>query len=1149
MADNLKVQKESEVVKIERKWQKKWDEEKAFETKVNNKKSKYYALEMYAYPSGSGLHMGHAFNFTIGDILARYMRMKGHNVLYPTGYDSFGLPAENAAIKANVHPRDYTDKAMESFKRQQKALGFSYDWKRMLYSHDPEYYKWNQYFFLQFLKNGLAYRKKASVNWCPKCNSVLANEQVHSGKCWRHSDTEVEIKNLEQWFVKTTKYAQELLDKVDALDWPERIKAMQKNWIGRSEGSEIMFEVPLAKETNFVLLHGYTGSPDKNFFPWLKKELESRGYSVTVPNLPNSSNPTVMEQVNYVLKNCKFDENTILLGHSLGGPVSIKVVEMLKKPIKKLILCAGFIEPNTKDRSYVKTFDWKFNFDKIRNNVEEIKILRDVKDKDIRGPAADKIKSAIGGEIVSFEAKEQHICGEEEPQVLKACLNYWPIFTTRADTLMGVTFLVVSAQHHRLMELVTEKQKKEVGAFLKKIKSTSEKDAVELDKEGVFTGSYAIHPISGEKIPIWAGNFVVADYGSGMVMAVPAHDSRDYDFAKKYKIPIKQVIVPYTEITSGEDAIRKDKQTIERNSVFAIVKHWKEDKYFCLDWEKFKWKSFVIGGVEEGESFENAAIREAKEETGYQDIKKVTPLGFQTKVKYFARHKDVNRIGNYKAFLIELGSDKWIKPKEEETKNHKGAWFRKEEVKSFINLENNKYYWDVYLNGEKAVTEYGMLINSGDFDGLYSDEAKEHVTKFLESKKLGRKTINYKLRDWLISRQRYWGTPIPVVHCEKCGVVPVDEKDLPILLPDKVKFGEGNPLATNEKFVNAKCSKCGGKARRETDTMDTFFDSSWYYLRFTDNTNKKLPFEKDKVESFMPVDFYVGGAEHATMHLIYARFFTKALRDMGYAAIDEPFKRLYNQGMVHGEDGRVMSKSAGNGVDPLETANKYGADALRMFLVSVASPDKDFVWSSTGIESTAKVISKIYSLKNIKIGKSSELFDHKLNKTIKEVGKDFEYIAYNQIVIKIRALVESLEEEISKENLSKFVRLIAPFCPHVAEELWESIKGKGFVSLAEWPEFDQKKINDNFDKAEEATEKTVSDVQNILRIVKEKEGKEGKRVYLYVLPNEISQYNTESIGRRVGREVIVYAVNDKNKHDPQGKASKAKPGKPAIYVE
>lgn len=812
---------------IEKKWQKKWEEGKVFEVKEDRKKKKYYVLEMFPYPSGSGLHMGHAFNYSIGDIRARLKRMQGLNVLYPMGYDSFGLPAENAAIKEKIHPRKYTETAIKNFISQQKSLGLGYDWSKMLKTSSPDYYKWNQYFFLKFLENGLIYRKKASVNFCPKCDTVLANEQVHNGMCWRHMDTRVEIKQLEQWFIKITEYAEELLQDVDKLDWSERIKTMQKNWIGKSEGTEITFKI------------------------------------------------------------------------------------------------------------------------------------------------------------------------NEKP---------WKVFTTRPDTLFGVTFLVISAQHPELMQIVTEEKKKDVEKFFKLFKSTKREDMDKLAKEGVFIGAYAIHPLTNEKIPVYAGNFVVAEYGSGMVMAVPAHDQRDFEFAKKYELPIKAVIFP-----------------------------------------------------------ENKKLNEKIMQEAYE-----------------------------------------------------GA---------------------------------GKLVNSEGFNDLFSEEAKEHITKALEFKHLGKKTIQYKLRDWLISRQRYWGTPIPIIYCEKCGIVPVPEKDLPVVLPEKVKFEKGNPLESNKEFVNIACPKCRGKARREIDTMDTFFDSSWYFLRYISNENKKEPFEKEKVEYWMPVDQYIGGAEHACMHLIYARFFTKALRDLGFIKINEPFIRLFNQGMLH-KKGQVMSKSRGNVVLPEEVSKKYGIDTARFFLISIASPDKDIEWNDRGIEGSHRFIKKILNyFENIKIRESSKKTKHYINKAIKTITNDLEGFRYNFAAITLRELFENLDSEVSKSDVEILLKLLSPICPHIAEELWEKLEGKGFVSLAKWPEADESKIDEKLEEQEKALEKTLEDIKNIIRIVGEKSGKEIEKIYIYAIPKEVSVYNAEHLEKKLGKKVMVFAVNDAKKYDPEGKAGKAKPGKPGIYVE
>jgi len=836
---------------IEKKWQEKWEKEKIFEVKEGkDKKKKYYVLEMFPYPSGAGLHMGHALNYTIGDIYARFKRMNGFNVLYPMGYDAFGLPAENAAIKAGEHPGKYTKAAMINFMMQQKALGISYDWSKEVVTCEPEYYKWNQYFFLKFLENGLVYKKKSAANWCSKCNSVLANEQVHNGKCWIHKDVDVEIKQLEQWFIKTTDYAEELLEDIKKLQWPERIKLMQENWIGKSHGSEIDF------------------------------------------------------------------------------------------------------------------------------------LINDEK---------------------------------------------WPIFTTRADTIYGVTFMVVSAQHPRLMELVTSGQKKEVEKFLKKIKSTSEKDLEELEKEGVFTGSYAINPINNEKIPVWAGNFVVADYGAGMVMAVPSHDERDFQFAKKYSIPIKVVITP---------------------------------------------DNFELNPEKSGNFSGSPNLQTQK----FEDVEKMS----------------------------------------------------------------------------RAYVGDGRLVNSGEFNQWSNREAIDAIIDYLQKKKLGRKTINYKLRDWLVSRQRYWGTPIPIIYCDKCGIVPVPEKDLPVMLPEKVKFGIGNPLLTNKEFLEAKCPKCGKIGRRETDTMDTFFDSSWYYLRYCDNENKKEAFDKKKVDYWMNVDQYIGGAEHACMHLIYARFFTKALRDMGYLKFDEPFERLFNQGMLHGNDGNKMSKSLGNVVNPIEMIEKYSADSLRLNLMGLASPDSDSVWNDRGMDSSLKLLKKIFDyFSELKPGKSSSKLESKINKTIKEFTLDIENFKYNMAIIKLRSLFESIfeEKDISKKDVESFLKMLSVFCPHISEELWNKLGNRDFISLEKWPEFDEKKIDVKFEEMEKNLDKAVGDILNVLKIIKEKTGKDGERVYVYVMPFEVSNYNVDLLQKKIGKQVKVFAVNDKNKYDPEGKAGKAKPGKPGIFVE
>ncbi len=830
------VEQKIDFAKIEKKWQDRWKKEKVFEVSEKSKKPKYYVLEMFPYPSGVGLHMGHAWNYSIGDIHARFKRMRGYNLLYPMGYDALGLPAENAAIKAGIHPEEYTKKSIINFTRQFKTLGISYDWSRMINTADPSYYKWDQWIFLKLFEKGLAYQRKASVNWCDKCNSVLANEQVVNGKCWRHDDTDVEIKQLKQWFLKITDYADELLD-FKGLDWPKKTIALQKNWIGKSNGVEIDFEV----ET----------------------------------------------------------------------------------------------------------------------------------------PA--------------------HVGCTREPKKEKI-----PVFTTRPDTIYGVTFLVIAAQHPRLMEFVSAEQEKDVEKFLKKIKTTSQKsmkDVDALNKEGVFTGSYAINPVTREEVPIYAGNFVVADYGSGMVMAVPAHDQRDFEFAKKYDIEIKQVI--------------------------------------------------------EG------------------DISKTR------------------------------------------------AW-----------------------------TGEGKLINSDKFNGMNNEKAKKEITDYLIEKKLGRRAVNYKLRDWLVSRQRYWGTPIPIVYCDKCGAVPVPEKDLPVKLPKDVKFGKGNPLLTNEKWINTKCPKCNGKARRETDTMDTFVNSSWYYLRYTDSKNDKKIFSSDRANYWCPVDFYIGGIEHACMHLIYVRFYTMFLADLGLIDFREPAKKLFHQGMLAGEGGIKMSKSKGNVINPDEVSNQYGIDTARFFLLSLASPDKPRDWSEAGIQGSLRLMKKIIGyFDSVKIGKDSEGFEIEMNKKIKQISENIEDVyGYRDATIRLRELFSLMEKqkEISKKSLESFLKMFSVFCPHIAEELWEKIKGKGLISLSSWPEYDEKRLKNQKGK-KDISDKIISYVTGIVEKVEEKQKVE--KVYIYVMPFEINQIDKKKIEKEIGKKTEIYAVNDSKKHDPEDRAGKAKPGMPGVYLE
>jgi leucyl-tRNA synthetase len=763
--------------KIEAKWQKRWEMGRVFESDVDASKPKYYVLEMLPYPSGT-LHMGHMRNYTIGDVVARVKRMRGFNVMHPMGWDAFGLPAENAAIKNKTHPRIWTNKNIEEFQKTLRRFGFSYDWRREISTCEPEYYKWNQWFFLRMLERGLAYRKKSRVNWCPKCCTVLANEQVVNGYCWRHEDTLVETREIEQWFLRTTAYAEQLLNDLKLLEggWPDRVITMQRNWIGKSEGARLKFAVA-----------------------------------------------------------------------------------------------------------------------------------------DVSG--ADSIE----------------------------------VFTTRIDTIYGATALILAPTHPLLPKLLdgspvqADAEKKLV---LIKSMSVKTEDVATAEKEGFFTGRFVINPFSGEKLPIWVGNFVLLEYGTGAVMAVPAHDERDFEFCRKYDLPIRAVVAP-------------------------------QDSTAAAPW------------------------------------------------------------------ALEGGSSVSTLPP----------------IQPFI--------------------DYGVSVNSGQFSGLPTEIAKEKMAAFAESEGFGKKETIFRLKDWGVSRQRYWGTPIPVIYCEKDGMLPVPDKDLPVVLPPNPNLtGEGaSPLATTPEFVNTICPKCGGPSRRETDTMDTFVDSSWYFYRYCDPHNANAPFDLAKVKYWFPIDQYIGGITHAILHLLYSRFWCKVMRDLGLIQHSEPAARLFTQGMVL-KGGTAMSKSKGNVVGAHEMADKYGADTGRLYTLFAAPPEKDLEWSEESIDGAWRFLNRVYrlierhasSLRATKAGEVKALSAtekekrllRKAHQTLQRVTADFETRwHFNSAIALIMELTneiyaqEPLENgvraEVQKEVLELLTLMLAPMTPHIAEELWEMLGHSNGLWTAGWP--------------------------------------------------------------------------------------------------
>jgi len=746
---------------LEMKWQKRWEEQGIYRLDAGGGRPKYYCLEMFPYPSGR-CHMGHVRNYSIGDVVARFKRMNGWNVLHPMGWDAFGLPAENAAIKNNIPPKKWTWDNIDAMRRQLKRLGFAYDWEREVATCHPDYYKWTQWLFLQFYKKGLAYKKKAAVNWCPQCQTVLANEQVVQGECER-CGTPVTKRELVQWFLRITEYAERLLRNLEKLEgWPERVKTMQANWIGRSEGVEIRFPV---KGTGRAL----------------------------------------------------------------------------------------------------------------------------------------------------------------------------PVFTTRPDTVYGVTYMVMAPEHPWVEELIAGSPREaEIRAFIERVARQDEitRTAEDREKEGIFTGAYCVNPMTGEEIPIYLGDYVLAGYGTGAIMAVPAHDQRDFEFARKYGLPIRVVI-------QGDQ-----------------------------------------------------------------------PLDGETM--------------------------------------------------------------------QEAYTEPGVMVNSGPFDGMRSEEAWHAIADELERRGIGERKVNYRLRDWLISRQRYWGVPIPIINCPQCGHVPVPEEDLPVLLPENVNFkptGQ-SPLVDLEEFVKTTCPRCGGPAERETDTMDTFVDSSWYFLRYIDPHNQEAPFDKELASAWMPVDQYIGGVEHAILHLMYARFFTMVLYDLGLVDVEEPFQNLLTQGMVL-KDGAKMSKSKGNVVDPDEMVERYGADTVRLFILFAAPPERDLEWSDAGVEGAYRFVNRVYRMvrdaaafvqgagpvQGALEGPAAEL-RRKVHSGLKRVTTDIaERFQFNTAISAIMEMVNAVyayrelpedqqDPAALREALELIVLALAPFAPHVAEEAWEMLGHSSSVHLEAWPQYD-----------------------------------------------------------------------------------------------
>lgn len=997
---------------VEPKWQDIWRKAELYKT-PEHPKNKFYNLVMFPYPSGK-LHIGHWYHFAPADTLGRLARMQGKDVLQPLGYDSFGLPAENAAIKNNIPAGEWTDQNTASFYSQYQRMGGMYDLERLVDTSKPEYYRWTQWLFLQLFHAGKAVQRDGIVNWCPKDKTVLANEQVVHGACERCGMT-VERKNLKQWYFTITDYADALLDDLDTLDWPDRVVQQQRNWIGRSKGAKVRFKVyenkPMYAGKAYSYLMGADMISDTELtnLDIVIKEKTEGARKLLIPNTSlNKYEELVAEKLTPGYWNEYIDQETVFIFKDQDGAV------------ERIVL-----NPDTSER--------------INSLAEKFANVR------FEDPWKMLADNTFYAKVVPTEIE---------------------VFTTRPDTIFGATFMVIAPEHPLVPVITTDKHKAEVEQYVEWAGSRTDVDRMEAkEKTGVFTGSHVINPANGEQIPVWIADYVLMGYGTGAIMAVPAHDDRDYTFAKKYNLPITKVVEPVT----GEPQVDPE----HRMSIVALVHNPRTDEVLTIDWGEQGGRLLVGGGREADEDVVATATREVIEETGYSDIKYI---GQTERIHhhYFAHSKNVARQIECVGVHFELLSDERIEQQLEADERGKFTveWVKASEAESMLQDELHKYVFDAFLR-DKVFTDGGIVCNSGQFDGLTTEQAKRDITAWLQQRGDGNATINYRLRDWLISRQRYWGAPIPIIHCPDCGPVAVPEEELPVVLPLDVAFDETgrSPLQTHPDFEKVSCPQCHREdAHRETDTMDTFVDSSWYFLRYPNTQYEDGAFDPAAVKQWLPVDLYTGGVEHAILHLLYARFITKFLHEQGYLGFKEPFKHLINQGLVLGPDGNKMSKSKGNVVDPLPYLDQYGSDALRLYLMFMGPWQDGGPWDARRFEGTYRFMQKVYDVLSPGYSQTSQdaaadtALTAKLHKLVKKVGEDLETTHFNTAIAAmmeyINALVTARHEGLVSEDTwatstLTFIRLLAPIAPHLAEELWFDHGQTESVHLEPWPAYDK----------------------------------------------------------------------------------------------